>query len=201
MNDVYHLILLELDYEDLKQLMVNKQFSKILNDDYFWCLWLKKHDYQVSTHCKYIATHINVNVDYMTNFYKAVKNEYIPVIKYYLDHRDKYEDIDLEYLYYYLTKYNKLDSLIALQDYQPQNMNILLYPLAYKQYDALKILLDHDQLLSDELKYTIISLINENKKYRFLSDENIKIEDEIDELFTPYIIDNEFAGWRGDFLY
>ncbi len=197
MNDVYHLILLKLDYQDLKQLIINKQFKKILNDDYFWCLWLKKYDYQVVKDCKYIARHINVNLDYITNYYNAVKNEYIPVIKYYLDHKD----VDLEYVYYFLIKYNKLKSLIALKDYQLPNIDLLLYALAYKKYDVLEILLCHDQLLSYKLKNKIIELINENKKYQYLSDENIKIEEEIDDLFDPYIIDNKFAKWRGDFIY
>jgi hypothetical protein len=81
--------------------------------------------------------------------------------------------------------------------------------LAYKHYKSLKFLLKHNDLFTEEFKSKIIRLINENKKYKYLSvkndnllsDESLTIEGEIDDLFEPYITDNDFAEWRGDYLY
>jgi len=198
-DDVLNLILLELELDDLK--IINKQFNNILNNEYFWCQWLNKHHINTNINCKYIATHINVNLSYELNFINAVKNEYIPVITYYLDNLDIYEDIDIDYLYFGLIDDYKLNLLNELSLYQPLNIDHMIYALAYKKYDILKILLQHDKLLPINLKIKLITLIDENKKHGYCSDHGITIEKEIDDLFEPYITENNFATWRGDFLY
>jgi hypothetical protein len=209
-TDTLSLILLELDIKDLKTLVINKNFNEILNNEYFWCQWLKKYDIHVLQDCKYIAAHINFNVPYQSNFYNAVRNEYIPVIKYYLDNIYKYQDLDIDQFYYHVLIYHKYDILKLLISYKKPDIDIYLYALAYKHYKSLKILLvygfcainfSQHELFTEEYKTKIITLINEHKKYKYLSYESIAIEEEIDDLFKPYITYNDFAEWRGDYLY
>jgi hypothetical protein len=199
MNDIWHVIILQLELHDLKNLIINKQFNNILNNEYFWCQWLKKYDIDTSKNCKYIATHIDTNLLYEFNFRNAIKNSYIPVIKYYLDHLVQYEDIDVDYLYFRLIRDNNTYLLNQLSSYQLHDIDHVLCALAYKKYDILKILLDYTQLLPLDLKIKIISLVNKNLKD--FSDESIVIENENDNLFKPYITKNNYAAWRGDFLY
>jgi hypothetical protein len=201
MNDIWHVILLQLELHDLKNLIINKQFNNILNDDYFWCRWLKKYNIETSKNCKYIATHIDTNLLYEFNFRNAVKKEYIPVIKYYLDNLDQYEDIDVDYLYFRLIRDNNTYILNQLASNQPSNIDHMINALAYEKYDILKILLHYTQLLPLDLKIKLITLIDENKNHDYFSDEGIAIKKEIDNLFDPYITKNNFAAWRGDFLY
>ena len=82
--DTDRLILLELKAKELKQPM-NKYISSLLTED-FWCLWLnKRYHINYNKNCKYIAMHIDEDLDVDLNFTIALKKNYLPVVQFYLE--------------------------------------------------------------------------------------------------------------------
>lgn len=60
-NDLDRLILLELTYDEIITLIINKNIQTIIDDDYFWCAWLDKHNINVSSNCKFLAKNISLH--------------------------------------------------------------------------------------------------------------------------------------------
>lgn len=81
--DTDRLILLELKAKELKQPM-NKYINSLLTEN-FWCLWLNKHYHIMVKNCKYIAMHIDEDLDVDLNFTIALKKNYLPVVQFYLE--------------------------------------------------------------------------------------------------------------------
>jgi len=77
-NDLDTLVLLELSYEEIQSLVINKHIQAILNNN-FWCLWLNKKHINANKNCKHIAKHMtpDMNVNYLT----ALQNDDVIMIK------------------------------------------------------------------------------------------------------------------------
>jgi hypothetical protein len=58
-NDLDILVLLELTYDEIISLIINKNIQSIIEDDHFWCLWLQKHNLNVNKNCKFFAKNIS----------------------------------------------------------------------------------------------------------------------------------------------
>ena len=80
LNDVDRLVLLELSYEEINKLIINKKIQTILDDNEFWCLWLRKNkNISATEECKSIAKHLQISIedDYLT----ALQEGNLKVIK------------------------------------------------------------------------------------------------------------------------
>lgn len=63
-NDLDRLILLELTYDEITSLIINKNIQKIIDDDQFWCHWLDKQGIMLKKdksikECKYFAKNLS----------------------------------------------------------------------------------------------------------------------------------------------
>jgi hypothetical protein len=149
-KDTDTVLLLQLEMEDLKNMMINKETIKILNSGSFWCQWLDKHDIHAHENCQYIAKHIDFNLTEMENYMNAVEKGYLPIVKYY-HHKIDYtnyiiETYDLQMTYNPLlvaVMYNHKDIIQYLLSFE-NNDNVIyncLYQAIKKNYNDTAILL------------------------------------------------------------
>ena len=84
-KDVDELILLQLNIKDLSNIPINKWTYDILNDDYFWCQWIKIHlGFNVNEDCNIIAKKFDETKDFNYNYQVALLKGYYPVVKFLL---------------------------------------------------------------------------------------------------------------------
>lgn len=210
--DTLSLILLNLNIDELKQLVLNKETEKILNRNDFWCQFLSKYNIITTKNCKYIALNYHYDKSSEQNFNDAVWYVKLPIVEYFLeskfvhaiDNKDKYEWFDKRYIFFQVLKKQNDNLLNLFLKYKLPTKYSIVFALAYKSYDMLEILLLHDiNIVEQPLKTKILNLINCIHDYHFLDPIRIILEDMVDDLFEPYTNspDSDFWEWRSDYLY